>query len=207
MAVTVQSVYDKVCRMILEDGGLSLVYSEGSFLSDLAVAVRSILQASGMVKAYNTQAVNAGTGTVSISDEYMEVYDLFWNGRYLLRSYGMAMDESDPFWQSEQRTPEQWREDQLAANTVQIAPKPSANGTLGHISSVQSTATTLGMEDNIPYLPDSFATGYLHYFVLYKIFSSEGESRDMNRAAYCKARMEECLNIAKAIMSEEITDE
>lgn len=206
MATTVQSVYDRVCRMLLEDGGLCLVYSEGAFLADLAVAVRTLLQSTGIVKVYDSASVTSGTGTVAIGDEYMEVYDLFWNQRYLLRSFGLAMDETDPFWQSAQKTPEQWREDQLAANTVQIAPKPSANGTLGWIASVQSASATLGMGDNIPYMPDSLCN-YLPYMVLAKIFESEGESRDLNRSAYCRARRDECMNIAKAIMAEELMDD
>lgn len=206
MATTVQEVYRKVCRVLLEDDGLNLVYSEGAFLADLAVAVRTLLQATGLVKVYATQAVLSGAATATVPDEYMEVVEAFWNKRYLLRSFGMAMDESDPFWQSKSGPPEQWREDELAANTIQLAHNPSANGTLGYIASVQSTAKSLSMEDNIPYLPDSFCS-YLPYFVLVKVFETEGESRDLQRAAYCRARRDEALNIAKAIMSEELSDD
>jgi hypothetical protein len=61
------------------------------------------------------------------------------------------------------------------------------------------------MADNIPLLPDTAAT-YLKFYCMEKIFSTDGEARDPQRAKYCGARWIECCNLFKSISGEEMLE-
>lgn len=204
MAYTAQNVYDEVCRLLLEDTGLQLVYSTDSFLNDLTVSVREFLQRTGIAKDVVTISGLANTSTYTVADEHMEVQAAFWNGRHLSRNSGYYMDEDDPYWESNQDTPpEQWREDRLEKNKVQIAPKPTVNGTIKLICTEQPSSSLLALDSTISLIPDSFAC-YLKWFALVRIWKTEGEARDLQRAEYARARCDEAISLAKAIMTEDL---
>lgn len=59
--------------------------------------------------------------------------------------------------------------------------------------------------DYILMLPVSFRP-YLKYGVLAKIFGSDSELKDMQKAAYCQARYAEGINLAAAIMTNDYTE-
>jgi hypothetical protein len=134
----------------------------------------------------------------------MDVDSLYANGAYLHRGHAFSFDESDSRWgASPSDAPAQWHEDGLDPRKVQITPPPMAAGTLLVIATVQPTASSLGINDALPLVPDLF-TPYLKYFCLQKVFEAEGESRDLARADYCRARWDEGLEIAKAIAGEDL---
>jgi hypothetical protein len=203
MAVKVQTIYDSVCVAMLEDYGLSLTYSSNLFLNDIYSGIVEFLKESRMAKRFDTQNVTSGTAVSLVPDEFMEVQDVFWNYRHLERSDGFDLDQSDTTWAGESGSPQVWREDQIAMNSVQVAPKPAADGVLGYIASLQPIANAVDMDDDIPLVPDDFCF-YLKYFCLSKIFETEGECRDLQRAMYCRARWTECMNLAKAVVGEDV---
>lgn len=205
MARTVSSVYTEACQKILEDTGMSLVYSQTNALQDLLLGTRRFLQETGIIKDVYSFSGVAGTSTYDVPDNYMEVQHVFWNGKYLQKTSGFYEDESDPTWQSDSGAPEYWREDQLSPNQIQLLPKPESNGTITIIATVQADKTSYAIGDNISLVPDSFCV-YLKYFILSSIFSQEGEARDMLRAAYSEARCKESINIGKAIATEDLAD-
>ena len=74
---------------------------------------------------------------------------------------------------------------------------------LGNITAVCEIAP-----DDLNYilmLPASFRP-YLKYGVLAKIFGSDSELKDMQKAAYCQARYAEGINLAAAIMTGDYTE-
>lgn len=205
MSTAVADVYSDVCAAVLESSGLTYVYSQANFLADLLVASRTMLESSPMVQ--NTFTVNgvAGTKTYTIPDGVGEVLAVFWNGKYLFPETGQMLDYSDAKWESESRTPEYWRMDLLAPETIQIGPIPTANGTITIIGTEQPTASSLSAGDNVPLVPDTIAV-YLKYACLQKIWEIEGEGRDIQRAKYCRARLDELANVLTAVMDEDFRE-
>ncbi len=62
-------------------------------------------------------------------------------------------------------------------------------------------AITYALGDLIPVVPDS-ACFYLSYGVLARIFSTDGEAKDMQRSYYCLSRYNEGINALSAISGE-----
>jgi hypothetical protein len=73
----------------------------------------------------------------------------------------------------------------------------------GNITAV-GEVTPDGLE-GILMLPPSFRL-YLKYGILAKVFGSDSELKDMQKAAYCQARYAEGVNLATAIMSSDYTE-
>lgn len=71
------------------------------------------------------------------------------------------------------------------------------------IAKAGSHETPVWMTSLMESLPDSFQH-YLKYGILAKLFSTDGELKDNQRAIYCNARYLEGVNIAKAITGEMI---
>ena len=84
----------------------------------------------------------------------------------------------------------------LFVATWSVSIGPDGNLSILGAQSISSVAFALG--DVIPSIPDSF-TPYLSYGVLAKIFSMDGECRDIQRAAYCSARFQEGVNAAASV--------
>jgi hypothetical protein len=55
-------------------------------------------------------------------------------------------------------------------------------------------------------VPDSFSH-YLVYGVLEQVFSADSECRDLQRAAYCRARWLEAMSLADSIAREELLED
>ena len=72
------------------------------------------------------------------------------------------------------------------------------DGNLTMIGNTGISSITYALGDLVPVLPDSFCWG-LTYGVLARVFSTDGEAKDMQRAAYCNARYQECANAGAAI--------
>jgi hypothetical protein len=61
------------------------------------------------------------------------------------------------------------------------------------------------LSDTVDLVPDTFSIA-LRYGVLQRIFSMDGEQKDMQKAIYCGARYQEFVNMAAAIMSQEFSE-
>lgn len=64
--------------------------------------------------------------------------------------------------------------------------------------------TALGQD--IPYLPDEWAYGYLNFGILERFFSGDNETKDPQRAAYCGAQYKEGIAAAQAITGDDAED-
>jgi hypothetical protein len=128
MPYTAQQIYDEVCDMLLEDGGLQFVYTEAAFLRDLATSLSEFMQSTGIVKKLLTEQVKAGVSEYTLPVVGMDVQQAFYDNTFLYDSSGYFIDASHPSWQVEPGTPYQWRQDQLAANAIEVAPPPDMTG-------------------------------------------------------------------------------
>lgn len=69
------------------------------------------------------------------------------------------------------------------------------------IASAGTSIPNVAMTDSVENLPDSF-THYIKYGILGKLFSTDGELKDNQRAMYCNARYLEGVNLGRTIMGE-----
>ena len=65
---------------------------------------------------------------------------------------------------------------------------------------------TYALDTIIPLIPNS-ACLYIGYAILFRVYSSDSELKDLQKAAYCEARKTEGTNIFRAILREELLDE
>jgi hypothetical protein len=78
-----------------------------------------------------------------------------------------------------------------------IVPSTGNLSLLGSV--IQGDFSKISMNSTIQYVPDSF-TCYLKYGILARIFASDSEMKDLNRANYCNQRYQEGVTIATAAM-------
>lgn len=73
-------------------------------------------------------------------------------------------------------------------------------------SALPFNQTKIFLTNYVELLPDSFVP-YLKYGILARIYSTDSEVKDMQKAAYCQARYAEGVNLGSAMMSDEYTEE
>lgn len=73
-----------------------------------------------------------------------------------------------------------------------------SDGNLTVMGAKSIASTTFTLAEVIPVIPDSFCP-YLGYGVLAKVFATDGEAKDTQRAAYCTARYNEGIMLASAV--------
>ncbi len=78
---------------------------------------------------------------------------------------------------------------------------PSAGNLMMSSTAIPTYTKTYALTDIIQGIPDSF-TVYLKYGVLERVFKMDGEMKDSLRERYCKARFQEGVSLARAIMQQ-----
>ena len=76
------------------------------------------------------------------------------------------------------------------------------DGNLSIVGTTGLSSITLTLGEVIPVIPDAFASVYLAYGVLARIFSNDSECKDLQRAAYCQSRYQEGCQLATAVSGE-----
>jgi len=215
MSVTVASLYNTVCFDLLEDLGLSLgIVTQQEFLDMLGLVLMDFLRRTAMIRRPYTQQISSGTGTYTIPELNPELFQAFVNAQIVNQTD--VFDPANPGYASESGgTITRWHQDQLPIQQVAILPTPNFTGTvtagtydtfqpgnnnLTVIVSSLASKETWGSGDTLDTIPDTF-TPYLVYGVLEKIFSMDGESKDEQRALYCRSRYEEGITLGTSIIS------
>lgn len=219
MSVTVQSVYDRVSEVLLETGGFVLgVFTAAQFLNSLSVVLLDLSQRTTLDKRIYTQRIVSGTSEYVGPDDIMETHLCFVGGKLVEKVAEADLTQGKMEWKSQTGTPRQWHEDNLDIKHFVLFPKPDFSGTAmsptyGQFFPTRSNVTIVGpaapsqttwaLADTIDDLPRSFGP-YLVYGILEQIFSAEGETRDDQRALYCRTRFSECIALADAIARAEL---
>lgn len=87
-----------------------------------------------------------------------------------------------------------------------IANMVPSTANLTMLGTIKPLQKSFALTDLIEIVPDSFFP-YLKYGVLAKVFSMDGEVKDVLRARYCNARFQEGINIAQAVSQELLEDQ
>lgn len=223
MSTTVQDLYQRLSWDFLEDAGLVLgTLTSAQFLHYLEEAVLDFCEQTSLVKKIFTQQIMLAEPQYTIPDD-IRVQACFVGGVYLDHSSIEELYNSEYEWATKVGTPQCWFQDGLPVNKIQLFPIPDYTGTeiegdtppigtygtfaptqrnFTAVGSANPTTLTLALIDNIPSeIPDSF-TPYLLYRVMQRVFSLDGEAKDLQRSYYCEARWKEGISIAQAIMME-----
>ncbi len=227
--VPVREIYNRVAWDLLEDYQLRLgVLTDQEFLDYLEEAILEFCQQTGMVKKIFTQTISAGQSQYIIPDDLLQVQNCFVGGVYINQT---NLDElhnaGNPAWATESGMPQQWFEDGLPASRAQLYPIPDYTGDpilapqppfgdYGSFHPEQGNFTCVGgsgpnpialtLDDFIPsVIPNSF-TPYLVYRIEWRVFSQDGETKDIQRAIYCNSRWQEGLALGASIMMEAMAE-
>lgn len=224
--VAVQEIYAQVCFVLCEDGGLVLgLFTPTQFLNSLAVALLDFCQRTALDKTIFTAQINISQSQYTVPEDLMKPELCFVSGRLIEKVTEADLTQGHFQWKGKIDKPRQWHEDNLPVKKVELFPKPDYNGTaiggplFGHYGDFFPTEHNLtivgpaapsknvwALIDTLDGIPASFSQ-YLVYGILEQAFSQEGETRDVQRAAYCHARWEEGLALAQTICVEELLDE
>jgi hypothetical protein len=85
---------------------------------------------------------------------------------------------------------------------TQVVLTPVQHRGLSFIGTQKPTTQVTALGDPIPLIPDDFAIQTLPFMVLERIFSSDGELLDSQRAAFCRAQSEEAISCCQAVSGE-----
>lgn len=223
MAIVVQDVYSAVCYACLEPGGLALgLVSEADFLTYLTVAVMDFANSTPLDKKIFTEQVDAGTSQYTVPEDVQYGEMCFYAGKLIEKTSESELAASRYQWRNETGAPELWHADNLPPKVIEVVPNPTVNGTVlggsppgayGDFFPTQNnlsimgpalpSKTSWGLGDTIDDMPESLQY-YLVFRILEQVFSSDGEMRDIQRAAYCRTRFQEGLSLVSAIAKDEL---
>ncbi len=234
MSTTVNQVYQIVCRTLLEPNGFVLgVFSEARFLDALAVVLLDWAQRTGLTKHIYTEMISAGVSEYIVPDAIMEPQLCFVGGKLIEKTTDAELNQNHFEWKRQWDVPRQWHEDSLAPKRIELYPIPNYNGTnipggqppygkyvdgsgnpdffpsernLTIVGPAAPSKNTWALGDTLDAIEDCFVH-YLAYGILAQIFSADGETKDVARGHYARARYEEGVSLAKALAAEELLDE
>lgn len=147
MAISVRQVYKEVCDVLLEPTALTGdTVTDTVFLEILNDCLRDFMQASECFKKINHIQLVAGTSVYNEAYFINQPAFLYADEENIYRSSGNYWDNSDYRWQLEGNgTPQEWRNDQLQEDQVQVRPAPSWTG-----NTVSCAAGLYGTISSIP---------------------------------------------------------
>ncbi len=237
MSTTIQTLYNQCCYALCEDGGLTLgLFTEQQFLDILGVVILDFAQRTGLYKNIYTQTINAGVPQYTVPDNVIEPELCFVGGKIIEHVTEQDLSTGHYAWRKQKGWPKQWHQDNLPPKSIELFPSPEVNGVaytapsgqpgpygvyndfkpndrnLTMIGATGPTITSWTLTDGegnpvlLECVPDSFSP-YIVYGVLEQVFSAEGETRDLQRAAYCRTRWLEGVNLANSICREDLLEE
>jgi hypothetical protein len=209
--------------------GLQLgIITQANFFSYFGVVLSDFVQQTGVSSLIFTQQLQLGVSQYTVPENISRCDQVFVGGVYLDHSTLDELDDSVYNWRQKVGVPDSWHDDGLPPKTIELYAKPSYTGTAysipdptfvppppppygtyGTFDASSGNVTMVGAEALatnvfadlsaiVPIVPDSFCH-YLGYGVLAEAFSVDGEAKDMQRAAYCRSRYEEGINLISAI--------
>jgi len=225
MSVTAQSIYDSICYDLLEDAGLVLgLLTVEQFFDLLNLTILDFNTQTAMVKGAFTQQILSNVGRYTIPDELTRVDQVYVAGRLVSPAQVADLNTLIRNWRrAAPGIPTLYHEDELPIRTLELVVAPNYSGVAitggsapgfyvaGQSPAVHRNLTLVGPlkpaivggpEEDIPIPADDAITGYLGFGVLERVFSSDSELQDQQRALYCGAQYREGVLALQAMMGE-----
>lgn len=149
MPVQWSEIYDTVCEILLEPSGLQLgLLTDAQFLQIAGEILTEFLALTGIVKKIFNMPAQVGIPTYSEPSQLGELECVNVGQSYCYRTSGYFLDNNDPNWASFNGSPEDWREDELSPQTLQIVPAPNVIGDQVVIPAGQGAYGTVSATSN-----------------------------------------------------------
>lgn len=204
-------------------------------LDDLGIVLMDFLRKTGIEWTIFTQQLVASVSQYTVPNQMPEVYYVFQNA-YIIDRINFYSTYLRGQWTRNPGMSKAYHEDGLPIKTIELVPPPNWNGigfiptvgppppfgtfdspggttapfqpgnrNLTMVGSAIPTQEVWGIDDTLAGIPDS-ATPYLVFGILQKIFSADGESRDIQRANYCQKRYEEGISLYRSVLLSTMED-
>ena len=182
---------------------LTSMFSSQEIIDSMNRVQQAFLLDTGMIVTRRTITGQVGKPRYDLPADSIRPRRLTWNDtsdsltRVLTQVDTWELDNGASNWPADRDIPIAWTENTLPQQTVNIAKKPSNDGTIGLLY-VALAATLTGLGINLT-IPDDW-TPYVLYGTLAELLSSDGQSYDPVRADYCTQRYSEGVELARIVL-------
>jgi len=129
MATTCGQIYQEICTVLLEDGGLTLgLIQPSQVIQFVGETTCDFLMKTGIVKKIVNIVPLAGIDTYLLPDQISDTQYSAFQQSYLHRTSSFYLDNSDATWQAYESTPTTWKQDEVKPKQIQLNPTPNADG-------------------------------------------------------------------------------
>jgi hypothetical protein len=233
MSTAILTLYNTICSDLMEPNPPGLtkgIVTESQVLGLIGQIAMDFSRQAGLTQAVFTEEIGAGISAYLVPTQISQVFYVFVDGK-VVEGDDVYSNYMQGNWQRRPGYPKMWHADALPIKTVELVPAPNWDGApipvplsatppFGVYGTFQPGSRNLTMVGNwlgsqetyaigdtlTSAIPDSFSP-YIVFGVLERIFSVDGEAKDQQRAAYCKARYQEGISAARYILLDLMEDE
>lgn len=195
----------QVATLEPDDGGIlwpSNMWSQAQVVSWINDIIRDFLHRTGLTCAVDFLTGVASQGAYDLPQNMIDLRRIAWRGGPSGTDYQeltlvdtFQKDQSDETWPAdEEQVPTGYLMNLLPSLTVRVVPTPNDLGE-AELTMVTLGAAATGAGVALP-IPDDWSV-YIFWGVLAEMFSKAGEASDPERAAYCKQRYDEGVELAR----------
>jgi len=182
------------------------MWTQAQVVSWINDVVRDFMHRTGLTCAIDFITGAPSQGSYDLPQDMIDLRRVAWRAGISGTGYEeltlvdtFQKDQSDPTWAAnEEQVPTGYLLDLLPSLTLRVVPTPNDLG------EAEVTMTTLGTAADgsgidLP-IPDDYTT-YLFWGVLAEMLGKAGEASDPERAAYCRERYEEGIELARLMVT------
>lgn len=125
----IREIHDKVCEVLLEDGGPSLgLISSEEILGYYVDAIQDFLTKTGIFKKLAPIRADLGVNGGVLPDWMSRAETLFYDHEFLQKTHLASLETNRREWMTRIATPEVWRADKMGLKEFEVAPAPRIQG-------------------------------------------------------------------------------
>jgi hypothetical protein len=180
-------------------GLLTTLWTISELTASLNNSQRRFMKDTGIVLTISTIGAIPMQGRYTASNDVITIRRVTWKDFAgdivaLTRSDAWEADAALPDWTTDFATPLTWTDAHHPTRVFEIIPGPNDVGQLGLMT--VNRPTTLVGTGTLLEVPEEYAS-YVLWGALGELLGSEGEGNDPQRAAYCRQRYQEGVELAR----------
>jgi hypothetical protein len=180
-------------------GLLTTLWTISELTASLNNSQRRFMKDTGIVLTISTIGAIPMQGRYTASDDVITIRRVTWKDFAgdivaLTRTDAWEADAALPEWTTDFATPLTWTDAHHPTRVFEIIPGPNDVGQLGLMT--VNRPTTLTGTGTLLEVPEEYAS-YILWGALGELLGSEGEGADPQRAAYCRQRYQEGVELAR----------
>lgn len=130
MAIKVQTLYNKICTELVEEGGVQLgIVSQADIISHISQVAREWIYSTGIYRQLFIIPVRGGVSVYDQPSYSTGAQQAWFNNVTIFESSGYIWDQTDYSWRlADSGNPSEWREDNVGVLKLQLRPTPMFSG-------------------------------------------------------------------------------